>query len=199
MVWSIPITLHISEGKVNELTIIGWIKLVKYGVVNGVLKLEQLYTSDKKKDAGQVYGTSDIAHPGLKKLFEHSNVYAAGEIRLIRRMEKGQTMRYSGPRETVFYAIVRKIFGCTHFMIGRDYAGVGNYYGTYYTQKIFNNFTRKELEIILLFFEHSFYCTRCEVREWIQSKRALIIKNMISFCQARKRDVTQWQTSAMYI
>ena len=191
MVWSIPITLHISKGKANELTIIGWIKLVKYGIVNGILKLEQLYTPDKKKDAGQVYRTSDITHPGLKKLFEHSNVYAAGEIRLIRRMEKGQTMRYSGSRETVFYAIVRKNFGCTHFMMGRDYAGVGNYYGTYDMQKIFNNFTRKELEIILFFFEHSFYCTRYEVREWIQSKRALIIKNMISFCQARKRDVTQ--------
>lgn len=94
MVWSIPITLHISEGKANELTITGWIKLVKDGVVNGVLRLEQLYTPDKKKDAGQVYGTSDIAHPGVKELFERSNVYATGEIRLIRRMEKGQFNSY---------------------------------------------------------------------------------------------------------
>jgi sulfate adenylyltransferase len=257
LAWTIPVTLSLDEEEVKR---IGGAEAVALLAEEGgeplaVVEVEEIFRRDREQEALGVFGTEDLAHPGVKALAEAGDFCLAGPVRAIRlpehtdfleyRLTPAQTraafhergwrtvvgfqtrnpihraheyiqkcaleivdgllvhplmgetkdddvpahvrmacyealfagyypkdramisifpaaMRYAGPKEAIWHAICRKNYGCTHFIVGRDHAGVGTYYGTYDAQKIFERFEPEELGITPLMFEHAFWCNACE-------------------------------------
>lgn len=257
LAWTIPVTLSLGEEEVKR---IGGAEAVALLAEEGgeplaVVEVEQIFRRDREKEALGVFGTEDLAHPGVRALAEAGDFCLAGPVRAIRlpehhdfleyRLTPAQTraafrergwrtvvgfqtrnpihraheyiqkcaleivdgllvhplmgetkdddvpadvrmacyealfagyypkdramisifpaaMRYAGPKEAIWHAICRKNYGCTHFIVGRDHAGVGSYYGTYDAQAIFERFEPGELGITPLMFEHAFWCNACE-------------------------------------
>ena len=252
LVWTIPVTLAVSQEQARGLS--GDVALTSRGTVVAVLRVEDAYAPDKSREAQQVLGTTDSAHPGVKRLEATGEVYLGGRLSVVNRppaatfapyrldpkdtrrlfAERGWTrivafqtrnpihraheylqkcaleicdgmllhpivgetkgddmpaavrmksyevllahyypkdrvilavnpasMRYAGPREAIFHALIRKNYGCTHFIVGRDHAGVGKFYGTYDAQRIFEEFSPQEIGITPLCFENAAYCTVC--------------------------------------
>jgi sulfate adenylyltransferase len=258
VVWPIPITLPVDPDfaqSLDEGDEIALYQPTRTGPhVLATMEVQEKYAYDKRREAQEVYRTTEEAHPGVARLYAQGDVLLGGPISLLnapleqelpelrytpaqtrrmfasngwRRIVGFQTrnpihraheyiqkaaleivdglfihpligdtkaddipadvriksyeavlrdyypadrvllavfpaaMRYAGPREAIFHALCRKNYGCTHFIVGRDHAGVGNYYGTYDAQLIFDEFELAEIGIIPLFFEHAFFCRKC--------------------------------------
>jgi sulfate adenylyltransferase len=253
--WSIPITLGVEEAIARTLKPGADIALEAEGGGRiAILKLSEIFKVDRVREAEQVFGTAEDAHPGAKNVTSTPPWCLGGRLILFGeipgrtfleyRLEPHQTraafrergwhkivafqtrnpthraheyiqkaaleicdglllhplvgetkgddvpaavrmetykvllelyypknramlsvmpahMRYGGPREAILHAIVRRNYGCTHFIVGRDHAGVGSYYGTYDAQKIFERFNPAEMGITPLMFEHTFWCAKC--------------------------------------
>ena len=253
--WTIPVVLPVEDSDVDKVKKSKKILIKFSGVVYASVEISDVYTPDKKRWVTNVYGTDDIAHPGVAYVYSLPNTFIGGlvsqykkvdyllfnEYRLTPkesrdffiskgwsnitafqtrnpihraheyllkcalemsdaifihplvgetksddipadiRMEcykvlidnyfpKNKTvlsvfpaaMNYAGPKEAIFHALCRKNYGCSHFIVGRDHAGVGSYYGTYDAHDIFNNYTKEEIGIVPLKFENSFYCSKCD-------------------------------------
>jgi sulfate adenylyltransferase len=255
--WTIPVTLSLTDEEAKRIGGTEAVTLVPDEAAEplAILEVDQVFKREREREAQAVFGTEDLAHPGVKALNDAGDLCVAGELRVLRlpehedfrqyRLTPAETraefsqrgwrtvvgfqtrnpihraheylqkcaleivdgllvhplvgatkgddvpadvrmrcyealfdgyypkdramvtvfpaaMRYAGPKEAIWHAIARKNYGCTHFIVGRDHAGVGDYYGTYDAQRIFERFEPGELGITPLMFEHSFWCNRCE-------------------------------------
>jgi sulfate adenylyltransferase len=253
--WTIPVTLAVSAETATALPAGGEVALVEpSGRLLAVLRVDETYAYDKRREAELVYRTTDEAHPGVAAVYAQGDVYVGGPVTLVNRPSNPEfpeyrldpadvrrafadrgwrtivafqtrnpihraheylqkcametvdglllhplvgatksddvsadvrmrcyetilekyyptdrvllavnpaNMRYAGPREAIFHALIRKNYGCTHFIVGRDHAGVGSYYGTFDAHHIFREFAPEEIGITPMFYDHSFYCRTC--------------------------------------
>ena len=254
-VWSIPITLQVTEDVAGQYPVGQEVALTAGGDVLAVMRVTDVYRPDQTREAEGVYRTSDPKHPGVAAVMGAGSVYLGGPVSLVGALPKGEfgaykfypketraafaekgwetivafqtrnpihraheyitkialetvdglfinplvgttksddvpasvrmkcynilidryynkekvllgvypaAMRYGGPREAILHAISRQNYGCTHLIVGRDHAGVGDYYGTYDAQLIFNELNDGDLLITPMKFEHAFYCKRTQ-------------------------------------
>ncbi|MCS7191589.1 MAG: sulfate adenylyltransferase [Armatimonadetes bacterium] len=257
LVWSIPIVLPIPESFVGEVKNSKFAAICEKetGEVYAVVKVSDIFRRDRETEAKEVYGTNDISHPGVERIYAEPDWLVGGEVIALRLPQHPPSIRdhymtpqetraifafygykrivgfqtrnplhraheyivkcaletvdclflhplvgptksddipadvrmrcyevliekyfprdrvvfavnpspmwYAGPKEAIFHAIVRKNYGCTHFIIGRDHAGVGNFYDPFAAHRIFDQFNLDELGIVPIFFDDAFYCSKC--------------------------------------
>lgn len=249
--WTIPIVLDTEKEIAKQMKELRVVVLCSGGEKFGIMHVEEIYGYEKENVANAVYGTTDVNHPGVNRLFKMKEFLVGGGVEIFHlkkneiqkfRMHPSETrseivgrgwktvvgfqtrnvphvahemlqkaalnlydglfvnpligkkkigdftdsliinayeslimnyfpknrvlfstthttMRYAGPREAIHHAIMRKNFGCTHFIVGRDHAGVGNYYPPFAAQEIFNEYP--DLDIIPVIFPSFYFCKKC--------------------------------------
>ena len=249
--WTLPIVLDTEKEIANQMKELRVVVLCSGGEKFGIMHVEEIYGYEKENVANAVYGTTDVNHPGVNRLFKMKEFLVGGGVEIFHlkkneiqkfRMHPSETrseivgrgwktvvgfqtrnvphvahemlqkaalnlydglfvnpligkkkigdftdsliinayeslimnyfpknrvlfstthttMRYAGPREAIHHAIMRKNFGCTHFIVGRDHAGVGNYYRPFAAQEIFNEYP--DLDIIPVIFPSFYFCKKC--------------------------------------
>lgn len=250
--WTMPIILDTEKEIAKEMKELGVVVLCSRGEKFGIMNVEEIYGYEKKNVANAVYGTTDVNHPGVNRLYKMKEFLVGGGVDIFHLKENDEmqkfrmhpaetrseivkrgwktvvgfqtrnvphvahemlqkaalniydglfvnpligkkkigdftdsliinayeslimnyfpknrvlfstihtTMRYAGPREAIHHAIMRKNLGCTHFIVGRDHAGVGNYYPPFAAQEIFNEYP--DLDIIPVIFPSFYFCKKC--------------------------------------
>jgi sulfate adenylyltransferase len=250
--WTMPIILDTEKEMAKQMKELGVVVLCSGGEKFGIMHVEEIYGYNKENVANAVYGTTDVNHPGVNRLYKMKEFLIGGGVEIFHLKENDEiqkfrmhpsetrseivrrgwktvvgfqtrnvphvahemlqkaalnlydglfvnpligkkkigdftdsliinayeslimnyfpknrvlfstihtTMRYAGPREAIHHAIMRKNLGCTHFIVGRDHAGVGNYYPPFAAQEIFNEYP--DLDIIPVIFPSFYFCKKC--------------------------------------